>query len=144
MQRFMSLKWCFSLSFTPVHKLVCNIPNTKSIFLLIISCIEVHSLAYSYLYDEGTFPWYIYEIRGPSGLWRMQVHSKDKGFPGGSKCKESICNAGDLGSIPSSGWSHGEENGLPTPVFSPGEFHGQRSVVGYSPWGHKESDTYSN
>jgi len=23
----------------------------------------------------------------------------------------------------------------------PGEFHGQRSLVGYSPWGHKESDT---
>ena len=28
-----------------------------------------------------------------------------------------------------------------TPVFLPGEFHGQRSLVGYSPWGHKESDT---
>ena len=29
----------------------------------------------------------------------------------------------------------------PTPVFLPGEFHGQRSLVGYSPWGHKELDT---
>ena len=29
----------------------------------------------------------------------------------------------------------------PTPVFLPGEFHGQRRLVGYSPWGHKESDT---
>ena len=29
----------------------------------------------------------------------------------------------------------------PTPVFFPGESHGQRSMVGYSPWGHKESDT---
>ena len=29
----------------------------------------------------------------------------------------------------------------PTPVFLPGEFHGQRSLVGYSPWGHRESDT---
>ena len=28
----------------------------------------------------------------------------------------------------------------PTPVFLPGEFHGQRSLVGYSPWGLKESD----
>ena len=27
----------------------------------------------------------------------------------------------------------------PTPVFLPGESHGQRSLVGYSPWGHKES-----
>jgi len=29
----------------------------------------------------------------------------------------------------------------PTPVFLPGEFHGQRSLAGYSPWGCKESDT---
>ena len=28
-----------------------------------------------------------------------------------------------------------------TPVIVPGEFHGQRSLVGYSPWGPKESDT---
>ena len=30
---------------------------------------------------------------------------------------------------------------LPNPVFLPDEFHGQRSLVGHSPWGHKESDT---
>ena len=30
---------------------------------------------------------------------------------------------------------------LPTPVFLPGEFHGQRSLMSYSPWGCKESDT---
>ena len=30
--------------------------------------------------------------------------------------------------------------GQPTPVFLPGESRGQRSLVGYSPWGHKESD----
>ena len=28
-----------------------------------------------------------------------------------------------------------------TPVFLPGKFHGQKSLAGYSPWGHKESDT---
>ena len=28
----------------------------------------------------------------------------------------------------------------PTPVFLPGKSHGQRSLTGYSPWGHKESD----
>ena len=27
---------------------------------------------------------------------------------------------------------------LPTPVFLPGEFYGQRDLVGYSPWSHKE------
>ena len=29
----------------------------------------------------------------------------------------------------------------PTAVFLPGEFHGQRRLVGYSPWGCKELDT---
>jgi len=29
----------------------------------------------------------------------------------------------------------------PTPVFLIGKAHGHRSLIGYSPWGHKESDT---
>ena len=33
------------------------------------------------------------------------------------------------------------EKKLPTSVFLPGEFHGQRSLVGYTPWGGKEVDT---
>ena len=54
--------------------------------------------------------------------------------------KASACNAGDLGSNPGLGRSPGEDP-LPTPVLLPGKFHGLRSLVGYSPWGHKESDT---
>ena len=43
-------------------------------------------------------------------------------------------------------WSLGEEDPLEkgmatTPVFFPGKSHRQRSLAGYSPWGHKESDT---
>ena len=30
---------------------------------------------------------------------------------------------------------------LPTSIFLPGEFHGKKSLAGYSPWGHKERDT---
>ena len=46
-------------------------------------------------------------------------------------------------------WSHGGEDPLekgmqPTPVLLPGEFHGQRSLMGCSPWGCKESDQLSN
>ena len=39
-------------------------------------------------------------------------------------------------------WSLGQEDPLEkeTPVFLPGEFYGQKSLVGYSPWSHKESD----
>ena len=33
-----------------------------------------------------------------------------------------------------------EKRMVPIPVFFPEEFHGQRSLAGYSPWGRKESD----
>ena len=43
--------------------------------------------------------------------------------------------------VKSLGWEDPLEKGWqPTPVFLPGEFHGQRSLVGYRPQGHKESD----
>ena len=35
----------------------------------------------------------------------------------------------------------GRREWKPTPLFLPGESHGQRSLMRYSPWGHKESDT---
>ena len=63
-----------------------------------------------------------------------------KGCPGGSDGKESAYNAGDPGSVSGLGRSPGGGKWQPTPVFLPGEFHGQRSLVGYSPRGHKESD----
>ena len=53
--------------------------------------------------------------------------------------KNVPANAGDPGLIPGWGRSPGEWNGLPALVFLPGKSHGQRSLVGYSPWGHKES-----
>ena len=64
-------------------------------------------------------------------------------FPGGSVSKESTCNAGDslqcrrpcfdswVEKIP---W---RRKWQPTPVFLPGKSHGQRNLVGYSPWDHK-------
>ena len=57
--------------------------------------------------------------------------------------KNSPANAGDIGdsgSIPGSGRSSGGGHCNPTPVFLPGESHGQRSLAGYGPWGCKESD----
>ena len=62
------------------------------------------------------------------------------GLPGDSDGKESACNAGEPSLNLGLGRSPGAEN-VPTPVFLPGEFHGQRSLAGYSPWGHKGSDT---
>ena len=60
-------------------------------------------------------------------------------FPGGSEVKASARNAGDLGSIPGSGRFPWRRKWQPIPVFLPGESHGQRSLVGYSPRGRKES-----
>ena len=57
---------------------------------------------------------------------------------GGSDDKEYACNAGDLGSIPGLGRFPWRRKWQPTPVFLPRESHGWRSLVGYSPQGHKE------
>ena len=53
------------------------------------------------------------------------------GFPGGSDGKESTCNAGEPGFDPRVGFFPWRREWLPTPVLLPGEFHGQRSLVGY-------------
>ena len=62
------------------------------------------------------------------------------GFPGGSDNKESACKAGDLGSIPVLGRLPGEGHGNPLQYSCLENPHGQRNLVGYSPWGRKESD----
>ena len=59
------------------------------------------------------------------------------GFLGDSVGKESACNAGDWGLIPGLERSPEVGNGNPTPVFLPGESHGQRSLAKYSPCGCK-------
>ena len=65
------------------------------------------------------------------------------GFPNRASGRESACEGKRRqrcrfhpweGKIP---WRRAWQ---PTPVFLPGEFHGQRSLAGYSPWGRKESD----
>ena len=80
------------------------------------------------------------------GAWQATVHGVAKrrtwlskftttkwGFLGSSVGKESACSAGDPGfnKIP---W---RRKWQPTPVFLPGKSHGQRNLVGPSPWGHK-------
>ena len=55
-------------------------------------------------------------------------------FLSGSVGTESACNVGDLGLIPGLARSPEGKKWQPTPVFLPGESHGQRSLEGYSPW----------
>ena len=65
-------------------------------------------------------------------------------FPGGTRTKEPAWQCRrhkrrgfdpSVGKIP---WRRAWQR---TPVFLPGESHGQRSLAGHSSWGHKESDT---
>jgi len=62
------------------------------------------------------------------------------GFPGGSDGKESACNVGDLGSILGLGRSPGGRHFNPLQYSRLENPHGQRCLVGYSPWCRKESD----
>ena len=66
----------------------------------------------------------------------MDGNTNVLGFPGGASGKNPPASAGDirdLGSIPGLGRFPGGGHGQPTLVFSPGESHGQRSLVGCSP-----------
>ena len=62
-----------------------------------------------------------------------------EGFPVGSDDKESACCVRNLGSIPGLGRSSGGGHGNPAPVFLPRESPWTNSLVGYRPWGQKES-----
>jgi len=63
-----------------------------------------------------------------------------RGFPYGSDGKESACNVEDHEFNPWVGKVPRRREWQSTPVFLPGEFHGQWSLGGYSPWCYKETD----
>ena len=78
---------------------------------------------------------------------RIHLTKIIQGFPGGSSGEQPACQcrrhkrcgiSSWVGKIP---WGREWQ---PTPVLSPGESHGQRSLAGYSPWGPKELDMTGN
>ena len=82
-------------------------------------------------------------------IWKLGINIFNqehvRGFLVDSDGKESACNAGELGSIPGSGKIPRGRAWQPTPIFLPGEFHGQRSLASYSPRDCKElnmTDTF--
>ena len=96
---------------------------SNSVFRLKLQhCFFLGSLAYLFVLQILYFP------------------DSSMGFPDGSDGKESTCNAGDLSSILC--WEDPLVKGKAThSIILARESHGQRSLAGYSPWGHKESDT---
>ena len=98
----------------------CLLSSLCSYFLLITLPVSVHLL--KLITDVN------YKIIG----WM--------GFPGGASGKESACQCRRLGFDPWFRKSPWRRAWQPTPVFLPGESHGQRSLVGYNPWGCTELD----
>ena len=69
-----------------------------------------------------------------------QCLSHTKGFLGGAVVKNGPADAGDTGLISGSGRSPGGGNDNPLQYFCLENAHGQRSLMGYSPWHRKELD----
>ena len=74
---------------------------------------------------------------GSDNLTEMMLN----GLPRWCSGKESTCQCKRCGFDSWVGNIPCRREWLPTAVFLPGESHGQRSLVGYSQWGRKESDT---
>ena len=79
----------------------------------ILQCSAFFMVQLSHPYIANSLARYLYL----ACLWEFSeaylCHQNIQGFPGGSDSKESACNMGDLGFIPGSGRSPGEENGYP-------------------------------
>ena len=72
--------------------------------------------------------------------------SQTEGFPGGAGGKDSTCQCGRRQRHGLTLWAgkiRGRRKWQPTSVFLSGESHGQRSLAGYSPWGHRDSDPHA-
>ena len=77
---------------------------------------------------------YILQFMGPQSPTRLSNWTELSG----SDSKQSVCNVGDMGSIPGLGRSPREGHGNPLQYSHLENPHGQRSLAGYSPCGHKE------
>ena len=132
-------------SFPYSEPVSCSMSGSNCCFL---NCIQISQEAgqvvwYSHLLKN--FPQFvmIHTVKGFGIINKAEVDVMffylftHQGFPDGSDSKESPCNGGDLGSIPGLGRSPGGGHGNPLQYSCLEHPHGQRSLVGYSPWGHR-------
>ena len=102
------------------------------------------------LTNEWIKMWYVYTIHYYLAIikeWNIAICSSTNeprdyyGLLGWLRVKKIWLQCGRPGFNPWVGKIPWRWEWLPNPVFLPREFHGERSLGGYSPWGHKESDT---
>ena len=120
--------WLYIDSFSYLEPVCCSMANSNCCFL---TCIQVSQ-------QPGSMIWYSHVFKN-----FLQVFVVIHTVTGDSEGKEFTCNAGDPVSIPGSGRSPGEGHGNPLQYPCLENPHGQRSLVGYSPWVTK-SQTWLN
>ena len=108
----------------------CGAPVFHSLFLQLPFLLLLNSSRDEFIYMQYLGK----KIKSDSNNYTYM-----KGFPDSSNSKESACNVWDPGLIPELKGYVGEVQS--TPLFFPGEFRGQKSMMGFSPWGHKELGT---
>ena len=118
----------FSFSFISMHILISFLISFKKLVWcgsFLKSLLNLLKYCFCFVLDFWT-----------QGMW--------EGFPGGAIGKDSTCQFGShrrhrfdpwVRKIP---WSRKWQLAL---VFLPRKLHGQRRLVGYSPWSHRESET---
>ena len=127
--QLLSRVWLFASSWTAARQASLSITNSQSLlkFMSIESVIPSNHLILSF-----PFPTF-FNLSQHQGLFKWVSSSpqvaKVLDFPGSSDGKESACNVGYLGSIPGLGRFPWRREGWPTPVFLPGESHGQWSLT---------------
>ena len=115
---------------------------------LFLPCIWIiYRLKSCFVFSVGKTSWSLFTVitflgsLSSGGLVSVRLWL---GFPSGTSGEESTCPRRRLKGHkfhPYVGKTPGRRRCQPAPLFLPGKFHGQRSLVGYNPWACQESDT---
>ena len=139
--RFLTLKWRkfprpHSCKRMPHHKLMS--PTSCSIDFWL--CMPRFSFFLSFFFNKSVSSLQKHPKMVFASL-NKYILERFMGFPGGSVIKNPPAHAGDMCLIPGLGRSPGGGHGNPLKYSCLENPRGQRSLVGYSLWGHKEWDT---
>ena len=120
--------------FSPLDIISCYPPWKMTVYPFVLYCSPYHgSIPIIMILDRSIFSVYI--------LWLDKVICIWFTYSGGSDSEGSACNARRPRFNPWVGKIHWRRKWLPTPVFLPGESHGQRDLAGYIVHGVAKSQT---
>ena len=104
--------------------------------------LRIGSLPHHHLHPSVGLSYFLLSGKVPCIVKTFLWMGKELGFPSGSAGKEPACQCKRHKRLRFNPWvrkTPWRRKWQPTPVFLPGEFHGQKSLVGYSPGDHEES-----